>query len=254
MRSPTHSYTCDAQDSRAQDVGPRRPRPRRDRAPDDSAVVGGRRQRQRRSAPTGAISVPIGTVGYVSARERTATAGALSPGAFARDGQFRALAALARTSTPEAEPAARALAAKAAVADALDWLLVLDLTETQWAAVADALPAQVRLSDRHVRIIDRLVRDAIANPTTNAAAAAAKLVAALPAGPDRAKFARKFLAQSTGVLRDSGVRVLGSSTDPKDRALLVKDATHPGLELPDRLDRVDALGALNTTAEAKTAK
>ena len=198
--------------------------------------------------------MPIGIVGDVPARGKTANAGALSPGALARDGQFRALAALARTSTPEAEPSVRALAAKAGVADALDWLLVLDLTETQWAAVADALPAKVRLSERHVRIIDRLVRAAVATPTTNAAAAAAKLVAALPAGPDRAKTARKFLAQPTGVLRDTGVRLLASSTDPKDRALLVNDAAHPGLELPDRLNRVDALGALTTTAETKTAK
>jgi len=181
---------------------------------------------------------------------------ALAPSALARDGEYRALAALVAANTLSSNEAVRALAGAAGKDTALQWLLVLDLTEAQWAEVTSSLPAKVPLSGKTEALVARLVPAALAAPESSRAAAVAKFVAATTDPLRRLNLARRIArnAPATGLLHDAAFKVLAAESEPKDRLLLLKDATRPDAGLPDRIVRMDSLGELTKPAEERAAK
>lgn len=191
------------------------------------------------------------------APKRKANAASLTVDVLASDGQFRALAALVVAGGPNGSAVPlEALAGSAGVDGALEWLLVLDLTEPQWAAVAAALPTTIPLPQPLTGTFRTLVNDAVTAPNTLKSAAVAKLVGALPHEPARLTAARAILKDGlpTGVLHDAAAAVLAAAGTDRDRPALVRDATDAAVTLADRVLRVDALGDPRSGRETQLAQ
>ncbi len=181
---------------------------------------------------------------------------ALQPAALARDAQFRSLAALVVASGTNSLGALRELAKAAGHETALDWLLALDLSEQQWSEARQALPSTIPLSPLAERALTGLSKSALEAPASERAAAVARLIAAGPSSPGRIKAARTIArtGPATGVLHDAAFSVLAATNDPKDRPLLLRDATRQDVPLPERLQRLDALGGFTKPAERTAAE
>ncbi|WP_460825846.1 hypothetical protein [Nostocoides australiense] len=176
----------------------------------------------------------------------------LTPARLAADGQFRALAALAHAQSAAPHEAVSLLAQNAGKRDALAWLFALGLNEDQWQVVAGSLPEGVPLDESTGRAFKRAVADVVTLPVSQRTIALAKLLTATPLNEVRREAAREVFkgGEGAGVLHDAAAKVLGTSDDARDRALLVK-ATEKAPTLAERLARVDALGPLDGRNEWK---
>ncbi|OLT44738.1 hypothetical protein BJF86_11170 [Serinicoccus sp. CNJ-927] len=190
------------------------------------------------------------------ASEPKLTRRALTPASLGRDGNYRALAAIVAAGGSNSGEAVRLLAKASNRGDALAWLLILELTDVLWGEVKSELPSTIPLDAQTEAAVGRLVKAAVGLPASEQAAAVARLVSAAPVSDGRLKAARKITkdAPATGPLRDAAIQLLSRSKDPKDRALVVRDATRTEVSLPDRIHRLDALGALKTTTEKRAAR
>ena len=105
-------------------------------------------------------------------------------------------------------------------------------------------------------MLSQLVAESITETVSARCGALARLLSAEPTTPARLSTARKIAKSQSalGQLPAAAFKLLAASPEARDRPLLLKVATHPGLGLPERLSRIDALGELSRLPERRAAK
>lgn len=167
--------------------------------------------------------------------------------------EFKALAAVALAGAPsEALAARRALLVSADHHEALAWLLAVNRTDSDWAALAD-VPRRVRVPDQLAARVSSFAKMASASPGGHSAAALSLLLPRIEPATLRRELARNILrSRSDSTMAAAARHCLSGSTDAADRRALLADA----LDQPvtTRLVRLDALGAFRSLREKDETK